>query len=82
MKNSLREAAFQAAMTPFVGACFSLCAALMAAAPLCAQTYIIKNATVMTVSKGTFKGSILVRDGKIFTPPASDDIPTRPSVVT
>src|ERR1035441_3429413 len=42
-----------------------LCAALVAAAPLCAQTYIIKNATVMTVSKGTFKGSILIRDGKI-----------------
>ena len=40
-------------------------AALLAAAPLCAQTYVIKNATVMTVSKGTFKGSILVRDGKI-----------------
>ena len=41
------------------------CAALLAAAPLCAQTYVIKNATVMTVSKGTFKGSILVKDGKI-----------------
>ena len=42
-----------------------LCAALVAAAPLCAQTYIIKNATVMTVSKGTLKGSILIKDGKI-----------------
>src|SRR5260370_16871387 len=42
-----------------------LFAALLAAAPLCAQTYVIKNATVMTVSKGTFKGSILVKDGKI-----------------
>ena len=42
-----------------------LCAALVAAAPLWAQTYIIKNATVMTVSKGTFKGSILIKDGKI-----------------
>src|SRR5271157_3536802 len=40
-------------------------AALVAAAPLCGQTYVIKNATVMTVSKGTFKGSILVKDGKI-----------------
>ncbi len=38
-----------------------LFAALLAAAPLCAQTYVIKNATVMTVSKGTFKGSILVQ---------------------
>ena len=42
-----------------------LFSALLAAAPLCAQTYIIRNATVMTVSKGTFKGSILVKDGKI-----------------
>src|ERR1039457_70796 len=42
-----------------------LLAALLAAAPLCAQTYIIKNATIMTVSKGTFKGSILIKDGKI-----------------
>ena len=42
-----------------------LFASLLAAAPLCAQTYVIKNATVMTVSKGTFKGSILVKDGKI-----------------
>src|SRR5450432_836973 len=44
-------------------------AALLAAAPLvfqaAAETYVIKNATIMTVSKGTFKGSILVRDGKI-----------------
>ena len=43
----------------------ALCAILLSAAPLCAQTYVIKNATVMTVSKGTFKGSILVKDGKI-----------------
>ena len=42
-----------------------LIAALLVVAPLCAQTYVIKNATVMTVSKGTFKGSILVKDGKI-----------------
>ena len=42
-----------------------LFAALLAVAPLCAQTYVIRNATVMTVSKGTFKGSILVKDGKI-----------------
>src|SRR5450432_965955 len=44
-------------------------AALLAAAPLvfqaAAETYVIKNATIMTVSKGTFKGSILVKDGKI-----------------
>jgi len=43
-----------------------LLTAVAAMAPLCAQTYVIQNATVMTVSKGTIKnGSILVKDGKI-----------------
>src|SRR5579872_6460504 len=41
-------------------------AALIALAPLGAEVTVIKNATIMTESsKGTFKGSILVRDGKI-----------------
>ncbi len=40
-------------------------AALVALAPLCAQTIVIKNATVMTVTKGTFKGTVVVKDGKI-----------------
>ncbi len=26
---------------------------------------VIRNATVLTVTKGTFQGSILIRDGKI-----------------
>lgn len=39
--------------------------ALAALAPLCAQTIVIQNATVMTVTKGTLKGSIVVKDGKI-----------------
>jgi imidazolonepropionase-like amidohydrolase len=39
--------------------------ALAALAPLCAQTTVIQNATIMTVSKGTLKGSIVVKDGKI-----------------
>ena len=39
--------------------------ALLFAAPLCAETYVIQNATIMTVAKGTLKGSIVVRDGKI-----------------
>jgi len=43
----------------------ALLAALPAAAPLSAETYVIQNATIMTVSKGTLKGSIVVRDGKI-----------------
>ena len=42
-----------------------LLTALAALAPLCAETIVIKNATVMTVTKGTFKGSVVVRDGKI-----------------
>jgi len=42
-----------------------LLAALAALAPLCAETIVIQNANVMTVTKGTFKGSILIRDGKI-----------------
>ena len=40
-------------------------AAALAALPLCAETYVIQNATVMTVSNGKFKGSVVVRDGKI-----------------
>jgi imidazolonepropionase-like amidohydrolase len=39
--------------------------AIAALAPLCAQTIVIQNATVMTVAKGTFKGSVVVKDGKI-----------------
>jgi imidazolonepropionase-like amidohydrolase len=40
--------------------------ALFAATPLMAgQTTVIRNATVLTVTKGTFQGSILIRDGKI-----------------
>jgi imidazolonepropionase-like amidohydrolase len=39
---------------------------LMAAlAPLGAETIVIQNATVMTVTKGTVKGSVVVKDGKI-----------------
>src|SRR4051812_25458706 len=43
----------------------ALLAALIALTPLCAETIVIQNATVMTVSKGTFKGSVVVKDGKI-----------------
>jgi len=39
--------------------------AIVVMAPLCAQTIVIQNATVMTVAKGTFKGSVVVKDGKI-----------------
>ncbi len=39
--------------------------ALISLAPAGAQTLVIQNATVMTVAKGTFKGSVVVKDGKI-----------------
>ncbi len=42
-----------------------LVAALAAMAPLCAQSIVIRNATIMTVTHGTVKGSIVVKDGKI-----------------
>ncbi len=38
---------------------------LLAAAPLCAQTIVIRNANIMTVTHGTVKGSVVVKDGKI-----------------
>jgi imidazolonepropionase-like amidohydrolase len=42
------------------------CLTLIAAAALGAQTIVIQNATVMTVGdKGKFKGSVVVKDGKI-----------------
>jgi imidazolonepropionase-like amidohydrolase len=39
--------------------------ALASLAPLCAETIVIRNATIMTVTHGTVKGSIVVKDGKI-----------------
>ena len=39
--------------------------AVLAIAPLSAQTIVVQNATILTVSKGTIKGSILVRDGSL-----------------
>jgi imidazolonepropionase-like amidohydrolase len=36
-----------------------------ALAPLGAETIVIRNATIMTVTKGTVKGSVVVKDGKI-----------------
>ena len=40
-------------------------AGLSLLAPAFAQTYVINNATILTVTKGTFVGSIVVKDGKI-----------------
>ena len=42
-----------------------LIAAWIALAPLGAETIVIQNGTILTVTKGTIKGSVLVRDGKI-----------------
>ena len=39
--------------------------ALVALAPMCAETIVIRNATIMTVTHGNVKGSIVVKDGKI-----------------
>jgi imidazolonepropionase-like amidohydrolase len=39
---------------------------LLALAPLCAETIVIQNATVMTEGpQGIFKGSVVIKDGKI-----------------
>jgi imidazolonepropionase-like amidohydrolase len=44
-----------------------LLAALLTMAPAFAETIVIQNATIMTVSKGTIKnGSVVIRDGKII----------------
>jgi imidazolonepropionase-like amidohydrolase len=46
--------------------CVFLLLALVPASLLAdGQTTVIRNATVLTVTKGTFQGSILIRDGKI-----------------
>jgi imidazolonepropionase-like amidohydrolase len=38
---------------------------LQSASWAAAQTTVVRNATVLTITKGTFQGSILIRDGKI-----------------
>jgi imidazolonepropionase-like amidohydrolase len=42
-----------------------LIAALAAITPLCAQTIVIRNANIMTVTHGNVMGSVVVKDGKI-----------------
>jgi imidazolonepropionase-like amidohydrolase len=43
----------------------NLCALLFLSTCAFAATTVIQNATVMTVTKGTFTGSVVLRDGKI-----------------
>ncbi|HUK15504.1 MAG TPA: amidohydrolase [Bryobacteraceae bacterium] len=38
---------------------------VVALAPLGAENIVIRNATIMTVTRGTVKGSVVVKDGKI-----------------
>ena len=46
---------------------------LVMAWPLAAgPVTVIRNATVLTITKGTFQGSILIRDGKIVETPIAD----------
>jgi imidazolonepropionase-like amidohydrolase len=44
---------------------FLLLCALASAVAFAAGPILIQNATVLTVTKGTFQGSVLIRDGKI-----------------
>src|SRR6266542_5848243 len=43
----------------------SLVLILLLALPLSAADTVIQNATVLTITKGTFHGSVVIRDGKI-----------------
>ncbi len=47
-----------------------LIAALASLTPLCAQTIVIRNATIMTVTHGIVKGSVVV---KSMNPPISGE---------
>jgi imidazolonepropionase-like amidohydrolase len=58
-----------------------LLAGLAALAPLCAETFVIQNATIMTVTHGTVKGSVVVRDGKIAEVGEKVLVPTGATVI-
>ena len=55
--------------------------ALCCSAPLFAQTFVIQNGTIMTVTKGTFKGSVVVRDGKIVEVGEKVTVPAGATVI-
>ena len=50
-------------------------------APGWAQTYVIQNGTVMTMAKGTFKGSVVVKDGKILEVGEKVTVPAGATVI-
>ena len=57
---------------------------LLALAPACAQTYVIRNGTIMTAAKGTpgtFTGSVVVKDGKIAEVGANVTAPAGATVI-
>src|SRR4029078_5949814 len=56
-------------------------APLIALGPLGAQTIVIQNATIMTVTHGTVKGSVVVKDGKIAEVGEKVMVPTGATVI-
>jgi imidazolonepropionase-like amidohydrolase len=58
-----------------------LLAGLSVITSLCAQTYVIQNGTVMTATKGTFKGSVVVKDGKILEAGEKVTVPAGATVI-
>jgi imidazolonepropionase-like amidohydrolase len=59
----------------------ALLTGVLALVPLGAQTIVIQNATVMTVTRGTIKGSVVVKDGKIAEVGEKVMVPTGATVV-
>ncbi|MBX9600814.1 MAG: amidohydrolase [Bryobacteraceae bacterium] len=51
------------------------------AAGLAAQTVVLQNGTIMTVTKGTFKGAIVIKDGKIVEVGDKVLVPTGAQVI-
>ena len=60
-ESVMRESAVSSSVMKLVGTLLVSVAALVAAEP----PVLIQNATILTVTKGTVKGSILLQDGKI-----------------
>ena len=63
------------------GPVVAIIAGLLSLTRLCAQTYVIRNGTIMTVSKGTFVGSVVVKDGKISEVGANVTAPAGATVI-
>src|SRR5580658_3582290 len=59
----------------------AIAATLLSLTPVFAQTYVIRNGTIMTVSKGTFTGSVVVKDGKIAEVGPNVTVPAGATVI-